>query len=33
MSSYVTEEYLNKRLSGLSVGNGGRIVSADESNG
>lgn len=33
MSSYVTEERLNKRLSGLSVGNGGRIVSVDESNG
>lgn len=30
---YVTEEHLNKRLSGLSVGNGGRIVSTDESNG
>ena len=32
MSSYVTEEHLNKRLSCLSVGNGGRIVSTDESN-
>lgn len=33
MTAYVTEEYLNKRLSTLSVGNGGRIVSNDESNG
>lgn len=33
MSSYITKDYFNKRLSGLSVGNGGRIVSNDESNG
>lgn len=33
LSGYVTEEQFNKELSGLSVGNGGRIVRANESNG
>lgn len=32
MGEYVTRGDLNKALSGLSVGNGGRIVRANESN-
>lgn len=32
MSSYVTQSYLDKQLSNLSVGNGGRIVRNNEHN-
>lgn len=33
MSTYVTKDYFDKTISGLAVGNGGRIVRSNESNG